>query len=132
MQLRIIRSMKITRNHAGLATMMGLMALNLWGCAAEVPSLIDQVQVPDNVMVGRVQAVITGERARRYQPEVRALMVEDRRTQERFNIHIESWDQQFVIALPPGDYLLNRVQIREGPFLSLADVAVAFSVGRGP
>lgn len=112
--------------------MMGLMVMNSWGCVTNVPPLVDQAQIPDNVMVGRILAVITGERGRRFAPEVRFVEVEDRRTQERFNIEIKSNDRQFAIALPAGEYLLNRVQINEGPFLSMADLAVTFSVGKGP
>ena len=112
--------------------MLGLIVLNLWGCATEVPPLIDKAQVPGNVVVGRVLAVITGKRARRYEPEVRFLEVEERRTQERFSVEIKSRDRQFVIALPPGDYQLNRVQISEGPFMSMADLVVTFSVGKDP
>lgn len=106
--------------------------MNLWGCVTEVPPLIEQARVTGDVIVGRVLAVITGERTRRYQPEVRFLEVEKLQTQERFNIEIESNDRQFVIALPPGDYRLNRVQISEGPFMSMADLAVTFSVGKSP
>ena len=111
---------------------MGLIALNFWGCATEVPALVDQAQVPGSVVVGRVLAVITGERARRYEPAVRFLEVEERRTRERFSVEIKSGDRQFVIPLPAGDYLLNRVQISEGPFMSMADLAITFSVGKGP
>jgi hypothetical protein len=111
---------------------MGMMALNLWGCATEVPSSIEQAQVTGNVIVGRVLTVITGERTRRYQPEVRFLEVEELHTQERFNVEIRSSDRQFVIALPPGDYRLNRVQISEGPFMSMAELAVTFSMGKSP
>lgn len=104
----------------------------LCGCVTEVPPLVDQAEAPGHVVVGRVLTVITGERARRYGPEVRFLEVEERRTQERFRVEIESSDRQFVIELPPGEYLLNRVQISEGPFMSMADLAIGFSVGEGP
>jgi hypothetical protein len=124
--------MNVVRLHHFGVVMMGLMVMNSLGCVTNVPPLVDQAQIPDNVMVGRIQAVITGERARRFEPEVRFIEVEERRTQERFNVEIQSKDRQFVIALPPGNYLLNRVQINEGPFMSMADLAITFSVGTGP
>jgi hypothetical protein len=93
---------------------------------------VDQARVPGNVTIGRVLAVNIGERTRRYQPEVRVLDVEDRRTSDRFSIRIDAGDRQFVISLPPGNYVLNRVQIAEGPFMSMAELAMPFSVGKGP
>ena len=38
-------------------------------------------------------------------------------------------NERFVLALPPGDYELIRVQINEGPFLSVAQLASGFSIG---
>ena len=120
------------QRHVCVQIVIGLAIVNLWGCVAEFPPLVDQAQVSGTVTVGRVVAAITGERARRYPPEVRFFELEDRRTQERLRVMIESPDQQFVVALPPGDYLLTRVQISEGPFMSVADLAITFSVGTGP
>lgn len=111
---------------------MGFIALHLLGCAREIPSLVDQARVPGNVTIGRVLAVNIGERTRRYPPEVRAFEVEDRRTNERFTIRIDAGDRQFVIPLTSGDYLLRRVQVTEGPFMSMAELAIPFSVGKGP
>ena len=120
------------KSRAPLGSVIGTIALSLWGCATEVPLLVDQAQVSGSVVVGRVLAVITGETARRYQPEVRFFEVEEQASQERFNVEIKSEDRHFAIVLPPGDYRLNRVQISEGPFMSMADLAIAFSVGDTP
>ena len=92
----------------------------------------DKAQTIGHAIVGRVLAVNIGERARRYRPAVRILDVEDRRTNERVTIQIDAEDRQFVVPLSPGDYLLNRVQIAEGPFMSMAEMAIPFSVGQGP
>lgn len=124
--------MKAVQSHVYSTAVMGFIALNILGCVTEVPPLVDQAQVTGTVMVGRVLTVITGERARRYGPEVRFLEVEERQTQQRFKVEIVSSDRQFVIELPPGDYLLNRVQISEGPFMSMGDLAIGFSVGKVP
>jgi hypothetical protein len=124
--------MKTVQLHGCVIAMMGFAALNIWGCATTVSPLADQEQVTGTVVVGRILAVITGERGRRYEPEVRVVEVEERWTRERFNVEIKSKDRQFVIALPTGDYLLNRVQINEGPFMSMAELAITFSVGKGP
>src|SRR5689334_14061237 len=97
-----------------------------------VPALPDKAQVMGPVTIGRVLAVNTGERTRRYQPEVRHFDVEDRRTKERFSIQIDARNGQFVVPLSMGDYLLYRVQITEGPFMSMADLEIPFSVGKGP
>jgi hypothetical protein len=42
---------------------------------------------------------------------------------------MESDDERFIVPLSPGDYELVRVQINEGPFLSMAELASRFSVG---
>jgi hypothetical protein len=82
--------------------------------------------------VGRVLAVITGATNRRYHPQVRFFEVEGLETPKRFKVWIKSEGRPFAIVLPPGGYRLNRVQISEGPFMSMADLAIAFSVGKSP
>ncbi len=108
------------------------MIVSLWGCATDIPAVPETAQVTGSAAIGRVLVVNSGERARRYQPEVRVLDLEHLRTKERFSIRIDAGDRQFVIPLPPGDYLLNRVRITEGPFMSMAELAIPFSVGKGP
>lgn len=56
----------------------------------------------------------------------------NRETKERYNVEIESDDRRFVLPLPPGHYELNRVQISEGPFMSMAHISAVFSIGRMP
>ena len=48
--------------------------------------------------------------------------------QERFKIHVKSKDRYFSISLPPGRYAMNRVQVSEGPFLSIAQLAANFTL----
>lgn len=83
-------------------------------------------------MVGRAVSVITGDTGRRYEPSVRSLELENRQTNQRFTVRIDSPDSYFVLSLMPGDYRLNRVQISEGPFMSIADLSAVFSVESGP
>ncbi|MGA6828207.1 hypothetical protein ACO9S2_11405 [Nitrospira sp. NS4] len=97
-------------------------------CVAQLPPLADVAEPKDGLVVGRVSAVIMGERARKYEPEVRSFEVENQESRERFNVEIKSDDRQFSMALPPGDYRLNRVQISEGPFMSMAQLDAVFSV----
>jgi hypothetical protein len=47
-------------------------------------------------------------------------------------VQVESDNERFVLALAPGDYELIRVQINEGPFLSIAHLASTFSIGETP
>lgn len=105
-------------------------SLSCIGCASTVLSVADSAEANKTLVVGRVVAVITGERSRIYGPEVRSFEVEAQQTHERFNVEIKSEDQHFAIALPPGAYRLNRVQISEGPFMSMAEVNAAFTVGQ--
>ena len=90
--------------------------------------MADVGEAGGGLVVGHVEAFITGGRSRRYEPEVRIFEVQNQETNERFTVGIESDDRRFAISLPPGDYRLNRVQINEGPFMSMAQLTAAFSV----
>jgi hypothetical protein len=82
-------------------------------------------------VIGRVTTVITGETRRIYEPALRFFELVNRQTQERFRVDVESDDQQFVLSLPPGEYELNRVQINEGPFMSMAQLSASFALEQG-
>ena len=106
--------------------------LLMQGCATELPAVPEEGTVQSNIAVGRVVAVITGERSRIYEPAVRSFEVQNRQTKERFTVDIASDNERFIVPLAPGDYELIRVQINEGPFLSMAELASTFSVGLDP
>jgi hypothetical protein len=106
--------------------------LLLAGCATEFPAVPEEGTVQSNVAVGRIVAVLTGERSRIYEPAVKSFEVQNRQTKERFSVEIESDDEHFIVPLAPGDYELIRVQINEGPFLSMAELGSVFSVGHDP
>jgi hypothetical protein len=106
--------------------------LFLPACVREFPAVPEEGLVQSNVAVGRVVAVLTGERSRIYEPAVRSFEVQNRQTQERFTVEVESNDERFIVPLAPGDYELIRVQINEGPFLSMAQLGSVFSVGQDP
>lgn len=103
-------------------------SLSCIGCASVDLPMADDSEATKTLVVGRTVAVITGERSRIYGPEVRFFEVEDQQTRTRFNVEVKSDDQHFAIALPPGTYRLNRVQISEGPFMSMAEMNAAFTV----
>ena len=111
--------------------LLGPLVFGMSSCVTELPSLVDQDQVAGGLVIGRVITVLTGERSRRYVPQMRFLELEDQHSQQRFQVGIESPDQRFAIDLPSGKYRLNRVQISEGPFMSMADLDMAFSVEAG-
>jgi hypothetical protein len=103
----------------------------LQACVSEIPAVPEKGIVQSNV-AGRVVAVLTGERSRKYEPAVRSFEVQNRKTKERFMVQVESDNERFILALAPGDYELIRVQINEGPFLSIAHLASTFSIGQDP
>lgn len=103
-----------------------LMALS--ACVNELPAISQDGITQSGIAVGRVLAVLTGERSRKYEPAVRLFEVENRQTKERFTVDIESDNERFIVSLAPGDYELTRVQIKEGPFLSMAQVGSTFSI----
>ena len=107
--------------------------LLLQGCVKELPAVpVDDETVQSNVAVGRVVAVLTGEGRRIYEPAVRSFEVQNRETKVRFMVEMESSDEQFILPLSPGNYELIRVQINEGPFLSMAELASTFSISQEP
>jgi len=101
------------------------------GCVGEIPAVPEE-SLQSNVAVGRVVAVLTGDRSRKYGPTVRSFEVQNGQTKERFMIDIRSDDERFILPLKPGEYELIRVQINEGPFLSIAELASKFSIGPEP
>ena len=104
--------------------------LFLQGCVTELPPVPEEGAVQSNVAIGRVVAVLTGERSRIYEPAVRSFEVQNQQTKERFTVDIQSDNERFIVPLAPGDYELTRVQINEGPFLSMAELALTFSVSQ--
>ena len=105
--------------------------LSASGCATEVPPLASPEQVTGSLIVGQAVTVLTGDTSRRYLPQIRFLELENQDLQQRFRIELNSPDQFFVVDVPPGTYRLTRVQISEGPFLSMADLSAEFFVGDG-
>jgi hypothetical protein len=101
------------------------------GCFAELPARVESSNAGEALGVGRVVTVITGESERMYEPELRTFELTNRRTGERFRVGIKSDDQQFTLSLSPGEYELTRVQINEGPFLSMAQFSVTIAVEQG-
>ena len=108
-----------------LATTLGL---GLLGCTTTLTATAVPEDVHTTVAVGRAVAVITGERHRIYEPAVRSFEIQNRETGERFTVEIQSDNERFMLSLPTGEYELTRVQINEGPFLSMAQLATTFSV----
>jgi|SRR5215475_3687713 len=106
--------------------------LFLQACVNEIPAVPEEGSVQSNVAVGRAVAVLTGERSRIYGPAVRSFEIQNAKTKERYTVDIQSDDERFILPLAPGDYELIRVQINEGPFLSIAELASTFSVGQEP
>ena len=100
----------------------------LWGCVTQLPVLIDPQDVTEGLVIGRVVADLTGDRSRRFSPAVRFVEIEDQASHKRFQVEINSPDRYFAAHLPSGQYRLTRVQISEGPFMSMADVSITFPV----
>ena len=100
----------------------------LGGCVTQLPALVDPTDVTGSLIVGRVVTALNGDRSRRYPPAVRFFELEEHASRKRFQVEITSHDRQFAVDLPPGQYRLTRVQIMEGPFLSMADLSMTFPV----
>lgn len=105
-----------------------MLALGIAGCATELPTTADLTDTGATLAVGRVTTVLTGERKRIYEPTLRTFELENQQTHERFRVDVQSDDQQFALSLPPGKYVLNRIQISEGPFMSMAQLSASFTL----
>jgi len=98
----------------------------LSGCATELPVTVADADGSETLVVGRVVTVITGESQRIYAPELRSFELINTESQERFKVMVQSKDGYFSLSLPAGPYELNRLQINEGPFLSMAQLSASF------
>jgi hypothetical protein len=110
---------------------IGALCLTLSGCATELSVTVAEADVSGTLVVGRVVTIITGELQRVYAPELRSFEVVNTESQERFKVDVQSEDEYFSLSLPPGHYELNRVQISEGPFLSMAQLSASFVLKPG-
>jgi hypothetical protein len=100
--------------------------MTLSGCAAELPVTVAEVDVSGTLVVGRAVTTIRGQSQRVYPPELRSFEVINTESEERYKIYVKSEDEYFSFSLPPGRYIINRVQISEGPFLSMAQLSGSF------
>ena len=107
---------------------LGALCLILSGCATELPVTVAEADVSGTLVVGRVVTIITGESQRIYAPELRSFEVINTESHERFRVDVQSADEYFSLSLPPGHYDLSRVQISEGPFLSMAQLSASFAL----
>lgn len=111
-----------------LSAVCSLLFVSAAACTAVVPPQPDSDEFRAPLVFGRAVTVIMGDLSRIYPPEIRFLEVASKKTGRRMQIELESQDKVFVVPLAVGDYELTRVQISEGPFLSLADFAIDFQV----
>jgi hypothetical protein len=103
----------------------------LSACASHVPARVEKYDEQIPIVFGRVISVVSGQTTRIYLPQVRFLEVMNRETNDRVQVLIESDDRIFSLQLPAGEYELTRVQIAEGPFMSMADYSSTFRVASG-
>lgn len=101
------------------------------GCATELPVRRENSDVKIPVVFGRVLALVMGKTSRSYEPRVRFFELMNLQTKERFSVDVGSEDKVFMLPVPAGKYELTRVQIGEGPFLSMADYVARFDVAGG-
>ena len=87
---------------------------------------VAEADVSETLVVGRVITITTGGSQRIYAPELRSFEVINAQSQERFEVMVQSKDGDFSLSLPAGLYELNRLQISEGPFLSMAQLSASF------
>lgn len=97
-------------------------------CAIPVAPVQQEPTFDSGVVFGRALTVLMGQSTRTYEPQVGFIELVNRASQKRFRVDVRSDDKRFVFQLPAGEYELNRVQITEGPFMSMADFVSTFQV----
>ena len=107
---------------------LGAVLMTLSGCATEIPITVAELDASGTLVVGRAVTTITGQSQRAYPPELRSFEVINTESEESYKIYVKSEDEYFSFSLPPGRYKINRVQISEGPFLSMAQLTGSFVV----
>jgi hypothetical protein len=105
---------------------LGVILMTLSGCATELPVTVAELDVSGTLVVGRVVTTVTGQLQRAYPPELRSFEVINTESEESYKIYVKSGDEYFSFSLPPGRYTINRVQISEGPFSSMAQLTGSF------
>lgn len=109
---------------------MGMLSGAVFGsCATDLASTPESLQASASVVFGRAVTVLTGKTTRWYEPAVRFFELANRHTKERFRVEVLSDNKLFILQLPAGEYELTRIQISEGPFMSMADFQSTFQVG---
>lgn len=105
---------------------LGAICMTLSGCATDLPVTVAELDVSGTLVVGRAVTTITGQSQRVYPPELRSFEVINTESEKSYKIYVKSEDEYFSFSLPPGRYTINRVQISEGPFLSMAQLTGIF------
>jgi hypothetical protein len=105
----------------------------LTGCVTDAQTVLSSEGEGHKVLlIARVVTVITGERARKFEPAVREVELAEQDAGTRYRITVGGNDTLFAVFLPAGRYDMTRVEINEGPFLSIAQPAVSVSLEGGP
>lgn len=102
----------------------------LGGCTATVVTQQDLPPVGTRLVFARMLTVLTDRPGRVYDPALRFFEVRHRESGERYRVDVGADEKFLAFPLPPGEYEFTRLQISEGPFLSMADLSMVFQVGR--
>ena len=105
-----------------------LAGVGLASCATSLPPEPEEAATDKPLVIGRAVTVLLGPTTRWYAPAVRFVELINAATRERYQVEMQADDRSFVVAIPPGSYALSRVQVSEGPFMSMADVNMEFTV----
>lgn len=102
------------------------------GCVTDASTLdASQDEVRKVLLLGQVVTVLTGDRARKFEPAVREIELIEQNTGTRYRVQVEGTNTPFAVFVPPGRYEMTRVKIHEGPFLSIAHLTASWLVEEG-
>lgn len=98
------------------------------GCASSLAPLPETVSRETSLIFGHVHIVQRGAVKRIYPPIVRFFELYSPTHDRRFRIDVNAERRLFALAVPPGHYVLTRIQIAEGAFRGMARVDQRFHV----
>ena len=113
--------------HQGNPRPIDFSQITAWqGEKQTLPAFEDQGE--EVAAFGLIKVRATGTYSRGYQTQLRFFHLVNLETEERIRVNIQSADKAFILALPPGNYEVVRVQINEGPFTMESHAQLKFQV----
>lgn len=97
------------------------MTLAIWlggpsGCVQEVSTVASVEEASTVLVVGRAMSVISGDRGRRFEPEIRQMELMQHQTGRRYRVMVEGKDKVFAFFFLQESTASRGCKFTKGPF----------------